>query len=95
MPNMKSLIQFNSKIMEDSKPSNNKICSCRQKPDCLLNQNCLSEGLVYSPVVNTSTTKNYYGSCEKSFKERYKNHTSSFRNNHVRKVKSFLTTYGN
>ena len=81
--------------MEDPKPTNNKICSCRQKSDCLLNQNCLSECLVYNAVVNTSTTKNYYGSCEKSFKVRYKSHTSSFRNNHVRKVKSFLTTYGN
>ena len=30
--------------------------------------------------MNTSTTKNYYGTCEKSFKERYNNHTSSFLN---------------
>ena len=66
--------------MEDLKPTNNKPCSCRQKSNCPLNQNCLSECLVYNAVVNTSTTKNYYRTCEKSFKERYKNHTSSFRN---------------
>ena len=30
--------------------------------------------------MNTSTTKNYYGICEKSFKEKHNNHTSSFRN---------------
>ena len=30
--------------------------------------------------MNRSTTKNYYGTCEKSFKERYNNHTSSFKN---------------
>ena len=30
--------------------------------------------------MNTSWTKNYYGTCEKSFKERYNNHTSSFKN---------------
>ena len=30
--------------------------------------------------MNTSITKDYYGTCEKSFKERYNNHTSSFRN---------------
>ena len=66
--------------MEDPKSTNNKTCSCRQKSDCLLNQNCLSECLVYNAVVNTSTTKNYYGTCEKNFKERYNNHTSSFRN---------------
>ena len=51
-----------------------------------------SECLVYNAVVNTSTTKNYYGTCEKSFKEVYNNQMSSFRNNHVRKVESFLTT---
>ena len=66
--------------MEDSKPTNNKTCSCRQKLDCPLNQNCRSECLVYNAVVNTSKTKNYYGTCEKSFKERYKHHTASFRN---------------
>ena len=81
MPSMKNVIQkHNSKIMEDPKPTNNKACSCRQKSDCPLNENCLSECLVYNAVVNTSTTKIYYGTCEKSFKERYNNHTSSFRN---------------
>ena len=63
--------------MEDPKPTNNKTCSCRQKSDCPLNQNCLSEWLVCNTVVNTSTIKNYYGTCEKSLKERYNNHTSS------------------
>ena len=81
MPSMKNIIQkHNSKLMEDPKPTNNKICSCQQKSGCPLNQNCLSECLVYNAVVNTSTTKNYYGTCEKSFKEKYNNHTSSFKN---------------
>ena len=81
MPSMKNVIQkHNSKIMDDPKPTNNKTCSCLQKSDCSLNQNCLSECLVYNAVVNTSTTKNYFGTCEKSFKERYNNHTSSFKN---------------
>ena len=30
--------------------------------------------------MNTSTTKNYYGICEKSFKGKHNNHKSSFRN---------------
>ena len=59
MPRMKYVIQkYNSKIMEDPKPTNNKTCSCRQKSDCPLNQKCLSECLVYNAVVNTYTTKN-------------------------------------
>ena len=35
---------------------------------------------MYNAAVHASTLKNYYGTCEKSFKERYNNHTSSFRN---------------
>ena len=45
-----------------------------------LKSSCLSECLVYNTVVNISTKKNYQGTCEKDFKERYSNHTSSFRN---------------
>ena len=66
--------------MEDAKSTNNKICSFRRKSDCPLIQNCLSECLVYNAVVNRSTTKNYYRTCEKSFKENDNNHTSLFRN---------------
>ena len=69
----------NSKIIEDPLPANNKICSCRQKLDCLLDENFLSEFLVYRAVVNTSATINYYRTCEKSSKERYNKHKSSFR----------------
>ena len=71
--------------MEDPKPTNNKIWSCKQKSDCPLHQNFLPECLVYNAVVNTSKRKNYYGTCEKSFKERYSNHTSSFRNKSCQK----------
>ena len=81
MSSMKNVIQsHNSKIMEDPKPTNNKTCNCRQKSHCPLNKRCLSDTLVYNAVVNTSTTKNYFGTCEKSFKERYNNHMSSFKN---------------
>ena len=65
--------------MEDAKSTNNNTCSYRKKSDCSLNQNCLAECLVYN-VVNTSTTKTYQGTCEKSLKERYNNHSSSFTN---------------
>ena len=39
--------------------------------------------MVYHAQVDRSDinqTKNYYGTCEKIFKERYNNHTASFRN---------------
>ena len=60
--------------MEDLEPTNNKTCSCRKKSGCPLDQSCLSECLVFNAVVNTSTTKNYYGTCEKSFKEILQSH---------------------
>ena len=96
MSSMENVIQkHNSKIMENPKPTKNKTCTCRQKSDCSLNHNCLSKCLVYNAVVNTSATKNYYGTCEKSFKDRYNNHTSSFKNKSRQKIQSFLTTYEN
>ena len=45
-----------------------------------LKENCLFERWVYNAVVNTTTTKNCFGTWEKSFKEKYNNHTSSFKN---------------
>ena len=68
MPSMKNVIQkHNSKIMEDPKPTNKKTCSCQQKSDCPLNQNCLSEYLVYNAVVNTFTTKKLQRNFRKEF----------------------------
>ena len=60
-----------------------------------LKKNCLFEYLVYNAVLNTSTAKNCFGACENSFKEKYNNHTSSFKKSPGKKVQSFLTTYGN
>ena len=71
MPSTKTVIQKHSlKIMENPMPINNKTCSCKQKQDCPLNQNCSSECLVYNA---------------ESFKERYNNHTQSFRNKSCQK----------
>ena len=80
MPSMKNVIQkHNSKVMEGPEPTNNKTCSSWQKLDCPFNENCLSECLVYNTVVNTSITKPYYRTCDKSFKDSCNKHTSSFR----------------
>ena len=53
--------------------------------------------------MNTSTRKNYYGTCENSFKKRYNNHTTSFRNksrqkstelsNHILELKENVGNY--
>ena len=52
-----------------------------------LDKNCLSGYLVYKALVDrldTNKTQHYYGTC-KSFKERYNNHTASFRNKNKEK----------
>ena len=42
--------------------------------------NCLVSCIVYKAEVTTNQTKKiYYGSCSSTFKDRYNNHTSSFR----------------
>ena len=95
MHSRKNVIEkHNSKIMEYPESTSNKTCRCGQKSDCPLNQNCLSECLVYNAVVNVSTMKNYHGTCEKRASKRditiTRHHLET---NHVRKVQSFLTTY--
>ena len=63
-----------------SKRVSGKSCDSDHFNKTAPNYNCLSECLVYSAVVNTSAAKNCFGNCEKSFKEKYNNHTSSFKN---------------
>ena len=81
---MASVIQnHNSNLLKDPVASTAKECSCLQKSNCPLAEKCLSECLVYHAQVDRSDinqTKNYHGTCEKNFKERYNNHTSSFGN---------------
>ena len=52
-------------------------CSCRQKTECPLNNKCFKAAVSQTP---SQKNKYYYGTCEKTFKERYNNHTATFRN---------------
>ena len=66
MSNIKNVIRkHDQKIMKNLKQTTMKIWSCIQKSDFPLDVNHLSEFLVYNAVVNTSATKNYYGTCKK------------------------------
>lgn len=77
--------------MQNPKPITSETYTDRQRSDCPLNENCLSECLVHNVVVNTSTTRSYYSASVKSFKEGYNNNKSTFRN----KLLRFLITSGN
>ena len=59
------------------------MCSChlKDKPNCPLQGNCLVKSVVYKAEVTAPGTvkKSYYGLTERTFKERYYQHTSSLR----------------
>ena len=85
MENVASVIQNqNTNSLKDPVAPTAKEYNCRPtSSNCRLAEKSLSEDLVYHAQVNKSDineTKNYYGICEKNFKECYINHTTSFRN---------------
>ena len=85
MPNMKAVISSHNKIMlaQDSAtaaPSQQpRTCNCRNKPQCPLQGSCMQENVVYQATVDTETTTENYVGLASNFKERYRNHQTSFR----------------
>ena len=81
--NFKSkIIAHNNKILNknDKNSTKDKLCNCRKDP-CPLNNQCLISNIIYKAVViSNKTTKHYVGSTGNTFKERYRNHKSSFNN---------------
>ena len=66
--------------------NNNDIpCNCRNPRNCPLDNKCLTKSLIYNAQVtstsppNQTTTKNYIGLTETTFKTRYAGHKSSFK----------------
>ena len=56
-----------------------KACNCRQPAHCPLDGNCLKSAVIYQATVATEDNRRYVGLTENSFKTRYSNHKSSFR----------------
>ena len=70
---MKSVIQnHNTNLLsKQTTPVAARSCSCRQKSECPLNNECLSESLVYKAAVSQTLSQinnYYYGTYEKTFK---------------------------
>ena len=56
-------------------------CNCRNKDQCPLGGQCLTNNIIYKATIstnNTNDTKHYIGMTTNSFKERYRNHTKYF-----------------
>ena len=87
MENMGSIInKHNKKVLanNNNRDNNDKLCNCRSKEQCPLNNKCLSSSLIYNAQVttttnNNTTTKNYIGLTEGTFKQRFTQHKLTFR----------------
>ena len=79
---MKSIISSRSKQIVT--PKNKQVgCNCRVKNSYPLDNKCLTSQLIYQADVTNnldSEYKYYLGLAEATFKERYSNHKSSFKN---------------
>ena len=86
MKNVNSIIKsHNRKTIKnflDKKEKEGKMCNCRQKENCPLQGKCLTSQIIYKAIVtntNSNTQKIYIGQTGGKFKDRYRNHTKSFK----------------
>ena len=88
MNNVKSIISSHNKSVIRKSTNSDKDkenCNCRKPEICPMDGNCNVESIVYQAEVTSQTTKEtYIGLCDTAFNLRYRNHTSSFRNERYR-----------
>ena len=78
------ITKHNAHIIRNSQSQNTETdnCNCDNKNTCPLPKQCMTNNIFYKATVttnNTDDTKHYIGMTATTFKERYDNHTSSFR----------------
>ena len=78
---MSGFISSHNKKLLNSRTGDIKPFNCRKKDECPLSGQCLAQNIVYKCIASTSMNpdKTYLGTTEGDFKERYNNHTNSFR----------------
>ena len=83
LPNIETIISSHNKRLlspNDQNDVENKRCNCRTKI-CPLDQNCCQNSVIYKASLQTDKeTSSYIGQAGQSFKERFNNHTKSFKN---------------
>ena len=88
LPNMKAIIASHNKNIlshvPTTRPQQPKECNCRKKAECPLDGKCLQENVVYQATITTDTATESYVGLATNFKERYRNHQSSFRHTNKR-----------
>ena len=89
MPNIGQVIKGHNKTVlaqkEKKSPDGKKLCNCRKKSDCPLNNKCLTPCIVYrANVKSEGQVHTYIGLTEGTFKKRHANHKSSFSHEYLR-----------
>ena len=83
MPNMANMVNKHNARLVREKDQNHttRSCNCRNRDSCLLHGNCLIQCSVYkASVIDRNSHSEYVGTFEGPFKDRFNNHTKSFRN---------------
>ena len=104
MPNMERIIKNHNNRLTNGKDEpdqrrkeDRKDCNCRNKQDCPMDGNCLTESVAYQAVVKNNrsdNTKNYIGLTEGTFKQRFYRHTSSLKHEKQGKSTGLQNIYG-
>ena len=88
MPNMKTIIASHNKNtlsnVPTTTPQQPKECNCRNKTECPLDGKCLQQNVVYQATITTDAATESYVGLATNFKERYRNHQTSFRHTNRR-----------
>ena len=89
MSNVKTVISNHNKAELDndlkSSDETKKLYNCRNKNSCPQDRNCNVTNIIYQAEVTTLESKEaYIGLCDTTFKEQYRNHMCSFRNERYR-----------
>ena len=76
------LKKHNDKAKNTKTNIDTKTCNCRKPDQCPVSNTCLAKSLVYKAEVSTDkdNAKVYIGVTANSFKERFRNHTKSIKN---------------
>ena len=70
------------RILAKTKSRTIDACTCRRKDECLLQGKCQTKNVIFRANITTADsgeTKHYIGMTANPFKERYRNHTKSFK----------------
>ena len=96
MPNVKTVISsHNKRILSTPAEHEERLCNCRDKDNCPLNGECLVPAVTYRAHVSTdanSKERQYTGVTEPPWKQRFRNHKSSF-SNAEKRTESCLSKY--